>query len=429
MVVADLTGPGDRRSDEAVAGFSAGDRQPAGAAGPAEPEVVTQAGASDGPAAGPAEEGTRAQVGQQTSVHQYHEKVIEGLMGPVLQYHLDPSISEIMINGWESVFIEREGRLHETGVKLEGPAALEALARGILQYSGKRLTPDVLSIEARLPNGSRVHIVQPPAARPGICIAIRKFPARRLTLTELVQRQSLTCEAESYLREAMRLRRNIIVSGGTGSGKTTVLNVLGELVDVGERVIVIEDSSELQLPPELHVVQMEAVAADRQGRGGATIRDLFRASLRMRPDRILVGECRGGEAIDMVQAMNSGHSGSLSTVHANGPRDALSRLETLCLMSDIRLPLVALQRQLAAAVDIIVQVGRSEGYRRVLSIDEIEGFDLSARDYRLRQIFSLIPDPDGPAGQRLGWTGARPVLRHDPRVDIDALTAEWVAPA
>ena len=267
---------------------------------------------------------------QDDGLHVYHAQILQSLFGPLKNYVNDSEISEIMINGPDEVYIEQSGRLTKIPERFRDDDALESLARGILQFAGKRMTEDELSVEARLPDGSRVHVLQPPAARPGICIAIRKFPAHRLTMEKLIELESLTPEAQAFLTAAMTIRKNIIVSGGTGSGKTTMLNVMSELIAEDERVIVIEDSSELQLPADRHVVQFEVVKPDKQGRGGASIRDLFRASLRMRPDRILVGECRGGEAIDMIQAMNSGHSGSLSTVHANGPRDAMSRLETLC---------------------------------------------------------------------------------------------------
>ena len=211
-------------------------------------------------------------------------------------------------------------------------AALRALARVILQFSGKRLDPYDLSLEARTPSRARVHIVQDPAARAGITIAIRQFATNPPTIEDLERSGSLSSEAIAYLNDQVNGHRNIIISGGTGTGKTTLLGILSRMMDPSERILTIEDVAELDLRMP-HVVQLESQLPDAKGRGGISIRELFRAALRMRPDRILVGECRGGEALDMIQSMNSGHAGSLSTVHADDPGRALSRLETLCLMS------------------------------------------------------------------------------------------------
>jgi pilus assembly protein CpaF len=308
-------------------------------------------------------------------------------------------ITEIMINGPDQVFFERAGTIEKTNIRFEDAAAVRALARAILQYSGKRLSEFDLSVEARLPDLSRVHIVQDPAAhpfrtmhqaavgqcRPGICIAIRRFQHNKLGLQDLIASGSLSQSAADFLVEQVQQKRNIIISGGTGTGKTTLLNILSENMrrkncsstkdgsqqdNEFERIIVIEDSSELQIRLP-HVVQFETVQPDIHNRGGISIRDLFRAALRMRPDRIIVGECRGGEALDMIQAMNSGHAGSLSTVHADSPARALSRLETLCMMSDVEMPLAAIRRQLGEAIDIIVQVDRIGRDRRVTQIAKV----------------------------------------------------------
>jgi pilus assembly protein CpaF len=279
-----------------------------------------------------------------------------------------------------------------------------------------------------MPDGSRVHIVQSPAARPGLSIAIRKFPEHRITMRKLVDDfKSFTPQAEDFLQVAMEEKMNIIVSGGTGSGKTTLLNALSELVDPHDRVIIIEDATEIQFSDKMHVLQFETVKPNREGLGGINIRELLKASLRMRPDRVIVGECRAGEAIDMVQAMNTGHAGSMSTVHSNSPIDCLARLETLCLMSEVDIPLVALQRQLASAIDVIVQISRHKGIRRVTEISEVVSFDMKEGTYQLQPLFVLQPNADGPGGLLLTWTGATPILGHGVHDLGEKLVKKWTA--
>ncbi len=315
-----------------------------------------------------------------------YDALVRHLMGPLVAYYDDPSISEIMINGPDDIFVDGRNGIERTEHRMRDPAALRALARVILQYSGKRLTPENLSLEARMPNRSRVHIVQDPAARAGITIAIRQFARQPPTLQDLIDSGSLSEAAIDYLRAQVLGHRNIIISGGTGTGKTTLLGLLARMMKPEERIITIEDVAELDLRMP-HVVQLEAQMPDAKGRGGVTIRDLFRATLRMRPDRILVGECRGGEALDMIQAMNSGHAGSLSTVHADDPMRALSRLETLCLMSDVDVPLIAVRRQIIEAIDLIVQVRRKDGRRVVVEIAEVAGAGAEAAGYATLPIF------------------------------------------
>jgi len=276
-----------------------------------------------------------------------YQQTLGHLLAPIEGLLNDPAVTEVMINGPAEIFIEKAGRIEATDARFEDDAALFAAMRNIAQYVGKRLVADTPSIEARLPDGSRVHIVQAPAARKGLCVAIRKFARKNLDLAALVESDTLSDEAAEFLGVCVALAKNVMVSGGTGSGKTTLLNCLSALIAESDRILVLEDSSELQLQ-QPHVVPFEVQAPDRYGRGGISIRDLFRASLRMRPDRIIVGECRGGEALDMIQAMTSGHSGSLSTCHANHPRDALARLETMALMADVELPLHALRPQVAS---------------------------------------------------------------------------------
>ncbi len=337
------------------------------------------------------------------TLHALFEETLSYLLAPVRELLADERVSEVMINGPAEIYAERAGRIERTHLAFADDGALEAAARGIAQFSGKRLTNEELSLEARLPDGSRVHIVQPPAARNGLCIAIRKFAKSKLGIDDLVARGALTQEAAELLIAAVKVRKNIIVSGGTGSGKTTLLNCLSAQIPSYERILVIEDTTELQLQQE-HVVQLEAQHADRFGRGGISIRELFRASLRMRPDRILVGECRGGEALDMIQAMTSGHAGSLSTCHADTPADALARLEVMSLMAGVDLPLAALRAQIASAVDLIVQVARlSDGTRCTTQVSQVQRLDEHQR-YVTESLFERDHVPGAP----LRATGARP---------------------
>lgn len=316
-----------------------------------------------------------------------YDALVRHLMGPLVQYYDDPRVSEIMINGPNDIFVDGPDGVVKTEYQMRDDAALRGLARVILQYSGKRLTEHDLSLEARMPNRSRVHIVQDPAAKAGITLAIRQFARTPPTVEDLEKSGSLSPEATAFLREAVLGHRNIIISGGTGTGKTTLLGILSRMMDPAERIITIEDVVELDLNMP-HVVQLEAQMPDAKGRGGITIRELFRATLRMRPDRIIVGECRGGEALDMIQAMNSGHAGSISTVHADDPARAMSRLETLCLMSDIEVPLIAVRRQIIEAIDVVVQIQRIAGKRLVMEIAEVRQTDFDGGQYAMNSLFN-----------------------------------------
>jgi len=316
-----------------------------------------------------------------------YDALVRHLMGPLVQFYDDPAISEIMINGPDDIFVDGPKGIVKTEFKMRDEAALRGLARVILQYSGKRLTDHDLSLEARMPNRSRVHIVQDPAAKAGITLAIRQFARTPPTVDDLEKSGSLSAEAIAFLRKSVLDHRNIIISGGTGTGKTTLLGILARMMDASERIITIEDVVELDLNMP-HVVQLEAQMPDAKGRGGITIRELFRATLRMRPDRIIVGECRGGEALDMIQAMNSGHAGSISTVHADDPPRAMSRLETLCLMSDIEVPLIAVRRQIIEAIDIVVQIQRIGRKRLVTAISEVVASDFDGGQYAMRPLFT-----------------------------------------
>lgn len=336
-----------------------------------------------------------------------YDALVRHLLGPLVDYYNDPSVSEIMINGPDDIFIDGKDGIVKTDHRMRDAAALKALARVVLQFSGKRLTPHELSLEARMPNRARVHVVQDPAARAGLTMAIRQFARTPPTIEDLEKSGSLSAEAIEYLREQVLGHKNIIISGGTGTGKTTLLGILARMMEPKERIITIEDVAELDLRMP-HVVQLEAQMPDAKGRGGVTIRDLFRATLRMRPDRILVGECRGGEALDMIQAMNSGHAGSLSTVHADDPMRALSRLETLCLMSDIEVPLVAVRRQIIEAIDLVVQVQRHDGRREVIEIAEMQKDSFGSDSYAMTPMFKRDAK-SSPVPLRFVGTGPSPL--------------------
>lgn len=315
---------------------------------------------------------------------------IEKALSPVAAYRSDPTVSEIMINGPAEIYVERRGIIERTDVAFESEDALLALARNIAQFTHTRLTETTSRFDSRLPDGSRVHVVMPRCSRKGLCIAIRQFAPVNLSLSGLVKSRSLTSEAKEYLELLVELERNFIVSGGTGAGKTSFLNAISLQIPSHERIIVIEDTAELQLQ-QPHVLSLEAVPPDRFGQGAVTIRDLFHSALRMRPDRIVIGECRGGEALDLIQALTSGHGGSMSTLHANSGTDALHRIETMALMSGVQLPLFALRAQVSSAIHAVVQLERlAGGFRAVTEISEVVGLDDNG-GYSVNAIFALAP--------------------------------------
>jgi len=326
---------------------------------------------------------------------------------PVATYIEDGTVSEIMINGPHEVYVERAGRIEKTPVTFDDEELLLAAARNIAQYTNKRVTPQTSRFDSRLPDGSRVHVVMPRCSRKGLCISIRKFSRKSFTLEGLVESGSVSPEAKEYIEVVVDLERNIIVSGGTGSGKTSLLNAISAKIPPTERIIVIEDSSELQLQ-QPHVLSFETAAADRHGQGAVSIRDLFHSALRMRPDRIVIGECRGGEALDLIQAMTSGHGGSMSTLHANTATDALNRLETMMLMSGIEMPLGALRAQVASAIDLVIQLNRlNDGRRVVTEVSEVGPLTPQGQ-YQVTRIFEMVDDTQKGAGlpsTRLRWTG------------------------
>lgn len=339
---------------------------------------------------------------------QVYQRTLRHFFQPVadLLFERD-DISEVLINGHDKVYCERAGRLELTGRSFPSPHALEIAVRNLAEYVGRRLDDHHHSMDARLPppDSFRVHAIIPPSSRLGICLSIRKFGKKNeTTLDWVVKKGSLSPMAAEYLGLMVQHHKNIVVSGGTGSGKTSLLNALSFTIPNHERIVVIEDSSELQLAQE-HTVYLEAKQPGADGKGGVTIRDLFIDSLRMRPDRIIVGEVRRGEALDLVQSMLSGHDGSLSTVHASSPLLALVRLETLCLMSDVVLPVYVARMQVSQAMHVIAQISRMpDGSRRVVEISEGCGLDSRER-YRLRRIFTLKAKSGDSV--ELVWTGKR----------------------
>jgi len=295
--------------------------------------------------------------------------------GPIQQFMDDPHINEIMVNGPDQVFIEKYGELILTDVTFDDSRHVRFVINHILNPTGRFISQRRPTVDSRLPDGSRVNVVIPPVSQQGPCITIRKFLKDKLTIDQLVQLNTLTTQMADFLELAVKARLNIVVAGNTASGKTTLLNILAAHIPNHERIITIEDAAELSLA-QTHKVSLETQSPNYKGEGGVSIRDLVRNSLRMRPDRILVGECRGGETIDMLQAMNTGHDGSMTTVHSNSPRDTISRLETTALMAGIDIPIMAIRKQIASAVDLIVYLNRlQDGTRKNTQITEVVGME------------------------------------------------------
>lgn len=311
---------------------------------------------------------------------------VRHFLAPIVSLLDDEAVSEVMINGPEQVYYETNGRIHRADASFSSASSLLAAARNIAEYAGREIGDGRHSMDARLPDGSRVHAIIPPSSRQGVCITIRKFRKSSFDLDSLVEWHSITAEVAEFLRLVVLLRKNVVVSGGTGCGKTSLLNAMSAAIPAHERIVVIEDSSELQLH-QPHTLYLEAQPPQLDGRGGVTIRDLFVDSLRMRPDRIVVGEVRRGEALDLIQSMLSGHAGSLTTVHASSARDAAIRLETLCLMSDVSLPIYVARAQVGAAVHLLVQISRmNDGSRRVIGVTECLGLD-SDSNYIFQELY------------------------------------------
>ena len=316
------------------------------------------------------------------------EKTIEYFLRPIQCLLKDDSISEVMINNYKTIWYEQGGKLLQAeDLTFNNEEALLAAVTNIAQYAGHHLRPETARFDASLPQGHRVHVVFHPVSRMGLSVTIRKHSKGSLRLEELISKhKSLTIEARDFLAQCVEGEQNIIVSGGTGTGKTTLLNALSSLIPPGERILTLEDAAELQLS-QPHVVSLQVRPPNRRGEGGVTIRDLLHSSLRMRPDRIIVGECRGGEALDLLQALNTGHGGSMSTVHANTPKGALERLDTLALFAGEEIPVKFLRAQVAAAIQVIVQLARYEGRRIVRSIATNSSRLNKGDGYQITEVF------------------------------------------
>ena len=295
--------------------------------------------------------------------------------GPLDLLLNDDAISDIMVNGPEKVYVERNARMQRAAIKFDSDAHLMQIISRIVTGVGRRVDESSPMCDARLPDGSRVNVIIPPLAVKGAAVTIRKFRRDPLQVTDLVQNGTLTPEMADFLKACVNARMNVVVAGGGSSGKTTTLNVLSSFIPADERIITVEDAAELQLR-QIHVISLESRPANVEGKGGVGIRELVINTLRMRPDRIVVGEVRSGEALDMLQAMNTGHDGSLTTVHANSPRDSISRLETMVMMAGMELPIRAIREQISSAVDVIVQLARlRDGSRRIVQITEVVGME------------------------------------------------------
>jgi pilus assembly protein CpaF len=349
--------------------------------------------------------------------------------GPLERLLVEDSITEIMVNGPSDVWIERDGTLHRSSVRFQDESQLRRIINKMVAEVGRRIDESQPMVDARMPDGSRINAVLPPLSLTGPLLTIRRFGKERLALDDLMKRGTLTPATSELLARCVEARLNILIAGGTGAGKTTLLNALSAAIPDRERIITIEDAAELKLA-QRHVLRLECRPKNIEGGGEVTIRDLVRNSLRMRPDRIVVGEVRGAEALDMLQALNTGHDGSLSTLHANSPRDALARLETMVLMAGYDLPLRAIRQQVASALDLIVHLQRMhDGSRKVVSITEVQGMESDV--ITLQELFQFKLDPA--ASNRtvvgaLASTGLRPSFLS--KFELRGVkTPGWTAPA
>lgn len=335
---------------------------------------------------------------------------IENNLQPVKHLWEDPTVTEILINGPDEIFVERKGKLEKTDAKFRSESDLVAAVNSIAGSIGRRISIEEPRLDARLPDGSRIHAVLAPLARPGPVVSIRKFTQSKISFKDYIKLGACTPDTANFLEICMFLGKNILVSGGTGSGKTTLLGLLCSRIPRGQRIIVIEDASELSIDYE-HVVRFETRMADEQGRFEVSMRDLLKSSLRLRPDRIIVGEVRGSEGLELIQAMNTGHKGCLGTIHANTANDALVRLESLAMGSDAKISEKALQYSVASAIDLVVQISRlSDGSRRITEISECLGLD-DDYNYVVTQIYrmgQLLRSVDGKLSGQLEATGEVP---------------------
>jgi pilus assembly protein CpaF len=328
--------------------------------------------------------------------------------GPIEPLLNDPDITEIMVNGHDEIFVERFGLIEPTEVRFESETHLRRVIDRIVSPIGRRVDETSPMVDARLPNGYRVNATIPPLSLDGPILTIRKFSARPFTGQDLIANSTMTVALATFLRASVEARVNMVVSGGTGSGKTTFLNMLSAFIPERERIITIEDTAELQLH-QVHVVRLEKRPPNIEGKGEITIRQLVINALRMRPDRIVVGECRGGEALDMLQAMNTGHDGSMTTIHSNGPRDALRRIETMVLMAGMELPLKAIREQVASSIELIVHMERlKDGSRKVVQVSEVQGMESDTIVMQDLFVFHQTGIKNGVVQGNLRPTGLRP---------------------
>jgi pilus assembly protein CpaF len=331
--------------------------------------------------------------------------------GPLEKLLADDSVTEIMVNGPHEIWIERQGRLYETQVQFNDESHLRRIINKMVAQVGRRIDEGSPMVDARLPDGSRVNAIIPPLSLSGPLVTIRKFGKKRLTMDDMIKIGTLSQETVEFMQRCIRAQLNMLISGGTGSGKTTLLNALSASIPDSERIVTIEDSAELRLN-QRHVLRLESRPKDLAGENEVPVRELVRNSLRMRPDRIIVGEVRGGEALDMLQAMNTGHDGSLTTVHANSPRDALARVETMVLMAGMDLPVRAIREQVSSALDAIIHLERLEdGSRRVTSVSEVQRMESEV--VTMQELFKFQVDevtPDGAIVGALRTTGLRPTF-------------------
>jgi pilus assembly protein CpaF len=356
-------------------------------------------------------------------VREIHHEVFG--LGPLEPLLADPTVNDILVNSHDQIFVERRGKLQRTVARFKDDAHLMRVIDKIVSNVGRRVDELNPMVDARLADGSRVNVIIPPLALDGPAMSIRRFSADPLRAEDLVVYGALTQPIVDLLRGVVKARLNVLVSGGTGAGKTTLLNVLSGFIPEDERIVTIEDAAELQLKQE-HVVRLETRPANLEGKGRVTQRDLVINSLRMRPDRIVVGEVRGGEALDMLQAMNTGHDGSITTVHANSPRDAISRIETMVAMSGFDLPQKAIRQQVASAIDVVVQLARlSDGRRKLVSLQEITGME--GEVVTMQEIFRFERQGIGSDGEVLGElaaTGVRPSFAEKLRLAGCALPSD-----
>ena len=330
------------------------------------------------------------------------EDSVETFLGPIKAYLDDENVSEIMINGPSEIFIEKKGVLEKIQAQFKDEQALQAAVRNIAQFVGRKIDDENPILDARLPDGSRIAAVIPPCSRKGTTLSIRKFGKGTPSFVDIINKGSISKDSARFLDICIHLAKNIMISGGTGSGKTTLLNILGGRIPGNQRLLIIEDSSELKIHTN-HVLYFETKPPDAMGNGAVTIRDLIRASLRLRPDRIVVGEVRGSEALDLITAMNTGHGGSMGTTHANTPYDALVRLETLSMMGDSNIPVAAIRRQISGAISLVVQIKRmADGSRKVTHISEVLPEVSDTGKYQLVDLFKFVQRGRTPEGKVVG---------------------------